>query len=60
MTLYGEHHQHCFARCAHQEEALIVADEFIARARELQADPGMPPDDVDFMAAKVNNVESIH
>ena len=37
-----------------------MADEFIARARELQADPGMPPDDVDFMAAKVNNVESIH
>lgn len=43
------------ANCTCQEEALIVADEFTTRARELQTGPGMPPDDVEFMAAKVKS-----
>lgn len=36
-----------------QEEALLVVDEFTANTRELQEGPGMPSDDVDYMAAKV-------
>lgn len=54
LTRYEENRQHCLAHHALQDEALVVADDFTARARELQAGPGMPPDDVDFMAAKVN------
>lgn len=40
---------------SHQEEALSVADEFLVRARELQEGPGMPPADIDYMAAKVRH-----
>lgn len=43
---------HLFLACL-KEDALAVADEFIARARELQEGPGMLSEDVDYMAAKV-------
>ena len=37
-----------------QEEALVVVDDFTARARDLQeGTPGVPADDIDYMAAKV-------
>lgn len=36
-----------------QEEALLVVDDFTARARDLQEGPGMPADDVDYVSAKV-------
>lgn len=37
-----------------KEEALLVVDDFTARARDLQeGTPGVPADDVDYVAAKV-------
>lgn len=35
-------------------------DDFTARTRDLQeGTPGVPPDDVDYMAAKVHSVTSV-
>lgn len=39
-----------------QDEALVVAEEFSVRAKELQEGPRMPPADVDYMAAKVDEL----
>lgn len=39
-----------------KEEALLVVDDFTARARDLQeGTPGIPADDVDYVAAKVRS-----
>lgn len=54
LTRYEENRQHCLAHYILQDEALVVADDFTTRARELQEGTGMPPGDVDFMAAKVS------
>lgn len=38
-----------------KEETLVVVDDFTARARDLQeGTPGLPADDVDYVAAKVS------
>lgn len=43
-----------------KEEALLVVDDFTARARDLQeSGPGMPADDMDYMAAKVRYGRSV-
>lgn len=36
-----------------------MADDFVARARDLEEGPGMKSDDVDYMAAKVRRWEIV-
>lgn len=53
----GQTSPHPFARRRIKDEALLVVDEFMVTAKDLQEGPGMRSDDVDYMVAKVQQEE---